>query len=132
MAQRNLAQTLLPGIADGKQRTFDDGPASLQRAGVRLRKSFSGEVNRGDRQLIVSLPENEPDRSHAGRAMARELVRLATTAPAGQRGWLIESINEQPAASDPTSQYLIEAGFAATSQGLQLRIPKPYALRPTP
>ncbi|MEO8679868.1 MAG: DEAD/DEAH box helicase [Vicinamibacterales bacterium] len=84
-------------------------------------------IARGDHQLIVSLPENEPDRSRVGRALARELVRLAWQAPEGLRGWLIETINDQPAATDPASQYLIEAGFTATHQGLQLRIPRPPA-----
>jgi len=81
-------------------------------------------IARGDHHLIVSLPEHEPDRSRAGRAMARELVRLAWQAPDGQRGWLIATINDQPAVTDPASQFLIEAGFAATHEGLQLRIPK--------
>ena len=81
-------------------------------------------VGRGDRQLIVSLPADEPERSRTGRALARELVRLATHAPEGRRGWLIEEINGQPAATDPSSQFLIEHGFAATSMGLQLRVAK--------
>ena len=81
-------------------------------------------IARGDHHLIVALPESEPDRSRAGRAMACELVRLAWEAPDGQRGWLIQTINEQSAATDPASQFLIEAGFAATHEGLQLRVPK--------
>jgi len=48
----------------------------------------------------------------------------ATRAPEGRRGWLIEEINGQPAASDPSSQFLLEAGFAATSMGLQFRVAK--------
>lgn len=84
-------------------------------------------IGRGDRQLVVSLPADEPDRSRAGRALARELVRIATNAPDARRGWLIEEINGQPAATDPSSTFLIEHGFAATSMGLQLRVAK----RPT-
>ncbi len=79
-------------------------------------------IGRGDRQLIVSLPADDPDRSRAGRALAHELVRLATEAPEGRRGWLVEEINGQPAATDPASQFLIEQGFTATSMGLQLRV----------
>ncbi|OFW47715.1 MAG: DEAD/DEAH box helicase [Acidobacteria bacterium RIFCSPLOWO2_12_FULL_67_14b] len=93
-------------------------------------------IGRGDRLLIVSLPDDEPDRSRAGRAMARELVALAPRAPEGRRGWLIEEINGLAAAADPTGQFLIDAGFTATSLGLQLRVPKgpkpssPQALKP--
>jgi ATP-dependent Lhr-like helicase len=79
-------------------------------------------IGRGDRQLVVSLPADEPERSRAGRALARELVASATRAPEGRRGWLIEEINGQPSASDPSSHFLLEAGFAATSMGLQLRV----------
>ena len=56
--------------------------------------------------------------------MARELVALAHRAPEGRRGWLIEEINGQPAADDPASRFLIDAGFAATHNGLQFRIGK--------
>ena len=55
--------------------------------------------------MLVSLPADEPDRSRAGRALARELVALASRAPEGSRGWLIEEINGAPAASDPAAAY---------------------------
>ena len=41
----------------------------------------SAWIARGDRQLLVALPDEEPDRSTRGRALARELVRLAETSP---------------------------------------------------
>ena len=81
-------------------------------------------ISRGDRQLIVSLPGDEPERSRIARAMARELVRIANEAPEGRRGWLIEEINGRRAIEDPSSQFLLEAGFANTSMGLQLRVPR--------
>jgi ATP-dependent Lhr-like helicase len=81
-------------------------------------------IGRGDRQLVVSLPADEPERSRAGRALARELVAVVADAPDGRRGWLIAEINGQPAATDPASQFLIEHGFAATGMGLQLRVAK--------
>ena len=81
-------------------------------------------ISRGDRQLVVCLPEEEPERSRIGRAMARELVAIAHRAPDGRRGWLIEEINSRPAAQDPSSQFLIAAGFASTAMGLQLRVPR--------
>jgi ATP-dependent Lhr-like helicase len=81
-------------------------------------------ISRGDRQLIVSLPNDEPERSKVGRALARELVAIAQRAPEGRRGWLIEDINGRRAIDDPSSRFLIEAGFGNTSMGLQLRVPR--------
>jgi len=78
-------------------------------------------ISRGDRQLIVSLPEAEPERSVLGRALARELVEIARRAPEGRRGWLIEEINGTPAVHHPANRYLLEHGFASTAMGLQLR-----------
>jgi ATP-dependent Lhr-like helicase len=78
-------------------------------------------VSRGDRQLIVSLPDDEPERSRIGRALARELVAIAQRAPEGRRGWLIEEINGRLAAEHPAAGFLLEAGFLATAMGLQLR-----------
>jgi ATP-dependent Lhr-like helicase len=79
-------------------------------------------IGRGDRQLLVALPEHEPDRSRHGRSLALELVRLAGAAPEGQRGWLIAEINGASAKDDPAAVFLIEAGFARTAGGLQLRV----------
>jgi ATP-dependent Lhr-like helicase len=78
-------------------------------------------ISRGDRQLIVSLPDDEPERSTLGRALARELIAIARRAPEGRRGWLIEEINGTPAIEHPASRFLLEHGFASTAMGLQLR-----------
>ncbi len=81
-------------------------------------------IGRGDRQLIVCVPADEPERSRIGRAMARQLVDVANNAPEGRRGWLIEEINGRRAIEDPASQFLVDAGFANTSMGVQLRVPR--------
>jgi ATP-dependent Lhr-like helicase len=111
-----------------------DGSPSASRSGQATRTAGSRVVivngrcaawiGRGDRQLVTGLPDDEPERSRLGRAMARELVALAHRAPEGRRGWLIEEINGKPAIEDRASQFLLEAGFAATSMGLQLRVPR--------
>jgi len=85
-------------------------------------------ISRGDRQLVVCLPDDEPERSKVGRAMAKEMVEIAFRAPEGRRGWLIEEINGKPAIEDPSSQYLIEHGFESTAGGLQLRVPRRSAV----
>ena len=80
--------------------------------------------------MIACLPDDEPERSRVGRAMAREMKEIAHRAPDGRRGWLIEEINGKPAIEEPAGQYLIEAGFLATAMGLQLRVPRRSALVP--
>jgi ATP-dependent Lhr-like helicase len=85
-------------------------------------------IGRGDRSMLITLPPDEPDRSRVGRALGRELVALAHRAPEGSRGWLIEEINGAAAAGDPVTPFLIEAGFAVTAMGLQLRVAR--RLRP--
>jgi ATP-dependent Lhr-like helicase len=79
-------------------------------------------INRGARQLIVCLPEDEPERSRIGRALARELVEMAERSSERRRGWLIEEINGQPAIEHSSREFLLEAGFASTARGLQLRV----------
>jgi len=90
-------------------------------------------IGRGDRQVIVCVPDDEPDRSTIGRAMARELVAIAQRAPEGRRGWLIEEINGTAAIEHPASQFLLQAGFTSTAMGLQLRVPRrPLTLQREP
>ncbi|MEZ5284307.1 MAG: crosslink repair DNA glycosylase YcaQ family protein [Vicinamibacterales bacterium] len=90
-------------------------------------------IGRGDRQMLVALPGEEPDRTRAGRALAQELVRLAHDAPEDRKGWLIAEINGSPATTHPAAGFLIEAGFAVTSGGLQLRVQRrPAGLRRGP
>ena len=84
-------------------------------------------IARGDRHLLAALPADEPDRSRAGRALARELVRLALEAPDDRRGWLVAEINGARAAMHAAAEFLIEAGFAATNGGLQFRVPRRQA-----
>jgi ATP-dependent Lhr-like helicase len=81
-------------------------------------------IARGNRLLLTALPEDEPDRSRIGRALARELVRIAHDDPAEHRGWLIAEVNGAPAASSALTAFLVDQGFAVTSGGLQLRVPK--------
>jgi ATP-dependent Lhr-like helicase len=115
-------------------------PSSASRAGQATRTAgarvvivngrAAAWISRGDRQLVVCLPEDEPERSKVGRAMAKEMVELAWRAPEGRRGWLIEEINGAPAIEDPASQYLLEHGFTSTAMGLQLRVPRRQAAEP--
>jgi ATP-dependent Lhr-like helicase len=115
--------------AGGSPASSRSGQASRS-AGARVvivNGRLAAWISRGDRQLIVCLPDDEPERSVVGRALARELVEIARRAPAGRRGWLIEEINGKPAVEHPAGRYLIEHGFASTAMGLQLRGVRPKA-----
>ena len=81
--------------------------------------------------LLVSLPADEPDRSRVGRALARELVALAHRAPEGRARLAGRGDQRRAAATDPAAPFLLEAGFAATAMGLQLRVAR-RRLPPTP
>ena len=93
-------------------------------------------IARGDRQLLVALAAEEPDRGRRARALARELVRLAETSLADRRGWLIAEVNGEPAVASQVAAAFVEAGFDITSGGLQLRVARrassPTAEAPAP
>ncbi len=83
-------------------------------------------LRRGERELLLFLPDAEPLRSHVGRAVARMLFHLAATRE-GRRGMLIAEINGAPATAHPAARLFVEEGFAATAMGIQARTDK---LRP--
>ena len=79
-------------------------------------------IARGNRQLLVALPAEEPDRGRRLRQLARELVGLAHASPDARRGWLIAEVNGEPAGASPVAAAFVEVGFVVTSGGLQLRV----------
>ena len=77
-------------------------------------------LRRGERELLLFLPESEPSRSRVGREVARMLLHLAATRE-GRRGLLIAEINGAAATGHPAARLFIEEGFAATAMGIQAR-----------
>jgi ATP-dependent Lhr-like helicase len=77
-------------------------------------------LRRGERELLLFLPETEPSRSRIGREVCRILLHLAGTRE-GRRGMLIAEINGTPASAHPAARLFIEEGFAATAMGIQAR-----------
>ncbi|MDQ3071573.1 MAG: DEAD/DEAH box helicase, partial [Acidobacteriota bacterium] len=67
-------------------------------------------IGRG-RQILAWLPEDEPQRSVTGRAIAAQL---------GALGLLVTEISGVPAASHPLARYLPEAGYIASPMGYQM------------
>jgi ATP-dependent Lhr-like helicase len=78
-------------------------------------------LRRGDRELLLWLPEEEPQRTRVGREVARMLMRLAASRDEGHRGMLIGEINGIAGAQHPATRLFFEQGFAATALGLQAR-----------
>ena len=67
--------------------------------------------------MLVWLPEDEPRRSRAARALASELARLADEAY-GRQGLLVEEINGVSISGHPLETFLAEAGFVAGAMGM--------------
>jgi ATP-dependent Lhr-like helicase len=78
-------------------------------------------LRRGERELLLVLPEAEPRRSHVAREVARMLLHLAAVRDEGRRGMLITEINGGEATAHPASRMFIDEGFAVTALGLQAR-----------
>jgi ATP-dependent Lhr-like helicase len=76
-------------------------------------------VGRGEKQLSVFLPEDEPMRGTTAREIARMLASLVTNG--SRRAMLISEINDEAASKSALGPYLAEAGFAVTSMGYQMR-----------
>jgi ATP-dependent Lhr-like helicase len=78
-------------------------------------------LRRGERELLLFMPDTEPGRSRQVRQVARGLLGLAASGPEGRRGMLIAEINGVPATTHMAARLFIEEGFAATAMGLQVR-----------
>ena len=90
----------------------------------------AGYLRRGERELLLFMPEAEPQRSRVGREVARMLLHLAVSREAGRRGMLISEINGELATSHPAARLFVEEGFVVSAMGLQARTEriKPHGL----
>ncbi|ACG73015.1 DEAD/H associated domain protein [Anaeromyxobacter sp. K] len=105
----------VPGAPDGKR------PARAVGAQVVLVDGAPGAwVARGLRQVLAWLPEDEPDRSRVGEAVAAALAGLARDALARGEGALLEEVNGAAAAEHPLAGFLVQAGFSPAGTALQL------------
>jgi ATP-dependent Lhr-like helicase len=80
---------------------------------VLVNGALAAYLARGEKNLDVFLPEDEPARSLAGREVAKAVASLVTT---GQRRALL--LKEVTADAGP---FLAEAGFVKTAMGWQKR-----------
>ncbi len=79
----------------------------------------AGYLRRGERELLLFVPEVEPQRSRVTREVARMLLHLAS-----RRGMLIGEINGELATAHSAARPFLEEGFVATAMGLQARTEK--------
>jgi ATP-dependent Lhr-like helicase len=84
----------------------------------------AGYLRRGERELLLALPEAEPSRSRVAQALARALIQLALSRPEGQRGLFLETINGVRAGQHPATRWFVSEGFAVGADGLQYRAPR--------
>ena len=81
-------------------------------------------LRRGNPNLQVFLPEEEPARGQAARSLAEFLVKRSQRQGednSERAGLLIASINGTPVASHPIARYLLDAGFHAAPMGFNVR-----------
>jgi len=88
-------------------------------------------VRRQNPSMRVFLPDDEPERSQLGRALANKLAELAVRWQGRRSGLLIAEINDLPARAHFLAPLLEEAGFRDTAQGFQMRRVAPVSPLPS-
>jgi ATP-dependent Lhr-like helicase len=87
-------------------------------------------MRRGNPNLLVFLPADEPERSQAASGLAHFLSARgqAQLHDRSHQGALITTVNGQPVAAHPMARFLMDAGFHPGPLGMHLRrIPLPVA-----
>src|SRR5262249_48417074 len=131
MSAAEDATTTAPGANDGSEAEDAKAEDSAARTGTRgPTRSVGAQViivdgllaaylGRG-RQLLVYLPDAEPDRSRVARALAKRLADIARTGEGRVGGLLIGNIDGAPATEHPLAPFLVEAGFVRSALGFQI------------
>ncbi len=98
------------------------GPARVAGALVVLVDGVAAAyLRRGERDLLLFAPSDEPRRSRVVQEVARVLFQVASAREPGQRGMLISHINGMPASDHDLARLFTERGFARSAMGLQAR-----------
>jgi ATP-dependent Lhr-like helicase len=108
---RNSTESPAVGPARGPTRTVG---AQV----ILINGTLAAYLSRGARQVLVYLPEDEPQRSTIGRALSARLAAMARTG-----GLMIGEVNGVPTAAHPIAPYLAEAGFSPSAMGFMMRRP---------
>ena len=86
--------------------------------------ALTAYLRRGNSNVQVMLPEEEPGRSRAARALAEFLVAHVQRMGEGDRGrggLLITSVNGVNVGEHPLAKFLLDAGFQAAPLGFNVR-----------
>jgi ATP-dependent Lhr-like helicase len=80
-------------------------------------------LRRGNPNLLIFLPGEEPERSQAASGLAHFLCTRGQERLRGgsYQGVLITTINGQPVAAHPMARFLMDAGFHPGPLGMHLR-----------
>jgi ATP-dependent Lhr-like helicase len=76
---------------------------------------------RRNQEILVFLPESEPERSHFARELAKKLAEIAIRRQGRKTGLLVGTLNGIPAREHYLARYLEESGFVNTAVGFQMR-----------
>lgn len=87
--------------------------------------AMAAYLRRGNTNVQVMLPAEEPGRSQVGRALAEFLVRSVQRSEgeegAGRGGMLIASVNGMAVGEHALGRFLLDAGFTAGAMGFSVR-----------
>jgi ATP-dependent Lhr-like helicase len=121
-----------PAIAAGPAEAGRGPTRTVGATVILVDGALTAYLARGDRQLLTWLPEAEPQRSRAARAVARVLIERARSGAEAPRGMLIEEIDGAPAGTHALAPFLGGAGFITGALGMQATFPRlpPRDLKP--
>ena len=118
------------GAAAGETAT-DQEPMMARASGtgvILVDGTLGAFMRRRNPSIRVFLPEEEPERTHYAKELARKLADIAIRRQSRRGGLLIGAINGAPAREHFMARFLEEAGFVSTMQGFQMRRVAPIAL----
>ena len=92
---------------------------------VLINGQLAAFLRRRNPAIRVLLPENEPERTRAARALAKTLAEVAIRRQGRRTGLLIGEINDAPAREHFLARFLEEAGFVNSAPGFQMRRVEP-------
>ena len=111
-----------PRISGDSESDARHAMARARGAGViLLNGELAAFLRRRNPEVRVFLPEEEPEKTHAARELAKKFAELAIRRYSRRQGLLIGVINGAPAREHFLARHLEEAGFVNTVLGFQMR-----------